>query len=97
MPHTRAKYSDTLVAGTYNFNAPLGTVIHAVVDDGVNFEVLYTVEPNPRSGTTKQRTIELVNESDVLNDDGRVWLGVLSNGLWAYENTENTLPDDLVP
>ena len=82
---------------TFTVDLPLGTVIHGVTDDGVDMIVAYTVQPNARQAQTKTRTFEVVAESTVLNEDGRTLLGYLSDGTFFYENTENTLPDDLVP
>lgn len=74
---------------------PLTVDFLDVTDDGVNF-TLYYYQRDQAEPLTKSRRLELHPPVAVLNDDGRNFIGILSNGFTVWENTENAIPDQLI-
>ena len=82
--------------GAYNANFPLGVEFVGAIDDGNDAIVIYY--QNDQSETReKNRNLEIWANIDLMNDDGRKYIGILSNGFTVWEHTENTVPDDQVP
>ena len=74
---------------------PVGVDFLGVTDDGVNWN-LYYYQHNTTDSRTKTRTLEMWPPVAVTNDDGRIYIGILSNGFTVWENTEATLPDSRI-
>ena len=81
-----------LEAQVYTNDFPLTVDFIAANDDGENITIVY-VQGDDGETLTKQRTIEVIPPYLPVADAGRNFLGIMSNNLLVFENTETTLPD----
>ena len=74
---------------------PLTVDFLDVIDDGVTVNFYY-IQNDSDETLTKSRTIVFLPPVSPITDEGRSFIGVLSNGFTVWEKTENTLPDNRV-